>query len=70
MRTGKELFLTVTEDLVCPRCGAQEVNEFTGNLNIRAFKVCDDEGVWHSQCLICEDMGYRDHGWFCTEISQ
>lgn len=57
----------------CPICGATELNEETGMLNIRAFKQRDENGVWWSECLRCKDQ--KDiipefTGWFCeTHVS-
>lgn len=45
------------QDVVCPVCGAQEVNEETGLLNIRGYKVGDRHGWW-SHCLL--DHGLRE----------
>jgi hypothetical protein len=41
------------DDIMCPICGeSNEVNEKTGLLNIRAYKVNDKYGWW-SECLSC-----------------
>ena len=62
--------ITITEDLVCPRCGAEELTPETRNLHssewrwqIRPHKVCDEAGSW-SQCLVCKDAGDPANGWF------
>lgn len=57
----------VTSELQCPRCFSFEMKD-EHTLNIRAFKVCDANGVWHSQCLVCKDAGAPHAGWFCTEM--
>jgi len=48
-------------EFVCPICKAPEVAE--GRLNIRAFKVLDEQGRWWSQCI-----SGKDHGAF-TDVS-
>jgi hypothetical protein len=65
----------VVEEVVCPNCGVSEMHPDSDKLLIRGFKVCDSEGYWWSQCLVCS--GYydselnetpnnwdRDKGWF------
>ena len=59
--------LVVTQSLICPHCGAKEVEDETlpvkeWRFNIRAYKVCDDQGTWWSKCLKCIEAG-KD-GWF------
>lgn len=55
--------IKVNWDVQCPACLSTEVDEKTGNLNIRAFKVCDDHGYWWSECLVCKEQG-ADDPWF------
>lgn len=60
--------------VTCPNCGASEtsINEHgQEELNIRGFKVSDDEGRWYSQCLVCarkdgrrDDRGWLTEGWY------
>jgi uncharacterized C2H2 Zn-finger protein len=64
----ERLFETYQDELACPRCGSVELNETTGLLNIRAFKVVTKDGVHLSQCLVCKENGDENQGWFCTEI--
>jgi ribosomal protein S27AE len=61
--------IVVTENLICPRCGAEEVEDSTlpvkeWRFNIRAYKVSDDKGVWWSQCMVCAEAGEKGKGWF------
>ena len=63
--------IRVHDDLVCPRCGAPEVNEATGKLNIRGFKVTDELGRCWSICMTGKH-GKRDtirrHGYGFSKI--
>lgn len=52
----------IVSDVKCPKCGAEEMKSPT-ELNIRAYKVCDSEGKWWSQCLRCADDKGKG-GWF------
>jgi len=47
------MFLNVVQDLSCPHCGADEMHPDETQLLIRAYKVCDEQGNWWSQCLVC-----------------
>ena len=51
----------IVKNVSCIVCGAPEVNEATGLLNIRGYKVYDDHGAW-SECLLC-DFWFTDDGW-------
>ena len=57
--------VVVMQDIKCPKCGSPELKSPT-ELNIRAYKVCDDRGVWWSQCLVCADttVSPPKGGWF------
>ena len=56
MNTENKFAFSITvSEVVCPVCGAPEVNEETGLLNIRGYKVADKHGWW-SQCLLAHDM--------------
>ena len=54
------------KDITCPKCRSKELNE-QGTLNIRGFKVYNDNSWWH-HCLVC--AGYylgkyiEKDGWF------
>jgi hypothetical protein len=52
-------------ELRCPRCNSPEKDE--AGWHIRAFKVCTEDGIWHSECLVCKDAGLD--GWFATDTS-
>jgi hypothetical protein len=39
----------------CPKCKLPELDEKTGLLNFRGYKVMDDNGYWWSHCLKCLD---------------
>ena len=55
---AREITITVSGDLRCPRCGAQEVHPtLPDSVLIRGFKV-HHAGHWWSQCLVC--AGYYD----------
>ena len=60
--------IVVGPDLICPTCGAPEVNPNkdrgeNGYILIRGYKVHD--GVkWRSQCLVCS--GCYDKDWNLT----
>ena len=56
--------VTITNDVRCPMCGAQELTDDGKRLNIRAHKVQDMSGQWMSQCLVCKDNGDDTEGWF------
>lgn len=49
----------------CPICGSPEVNEATGLLNVRAFKVVCERGLHWSECLVCKEAD--GNGWFALE---
>ena len=60
----------VVDGIVCPR-GHTELVPGTESgpaedmrWQIRPFRVCDEDGVWHSQCLVCKAAGDEDGGWF------
>lgn len=68
------MILTVSS-VTCPNCGAEEMHPNGKVVLIRGFKVCDDNGHWWSQCLVCagyydknlvynNDAGDREKGWF------
>lgn len=57
-----------SDELQCPRCLSFEMKD-AKTLNIRGFKVCDEKGVWWSQCLVCEPV-QKDGGWFATEFNE
>lgn len=74
--------IVITDNLVCPNCGAGELNNPEAPVSewrwqIRPHKVADQHGSW-SQCLVCagfydKDRGTYDYnkgnpkkGWFCT----
>jgi hypothetical protein len=48
----------------CPVCGASEVNEETGLLNVRGLKV-EHSGLWWSECLRCKEK--HGDGWWAYE---
>jgi len=60
--------ITITvKECKCPVCGANETHpEDAGKgileqrLLIRGFKVCDDNGHWWSQCLVCSGCYDKD----------
>jgi hypothetical protein len=65
----------IVRDVECPTCGAGEMHPDGEHILIRGFKVCDDDGYWWSQCLVCagyyspdlafdQQAGDRDEGWF------
>ena len=65
-----EIKILIGPDVVCPRCGAKEVEDNTLPIaqwkwNIRAYKVTDAEGRNYSQCLRCKEAGAPNEGWFC-----
>lgn len=45
----------------CPRCRATERHADGKHVQIRGYKVSDEEGHW-SQCLVCLSNGFRS--WF------
>lgn len=49
-------------DCSCPVCGSPELNEETGLLNVRGFKVHDETHGWWSECLVCKAK--YGNGWF------
>lgn len=61
----------IVRDVCCPKCKSPELRP-DGTLNIRGFKVCDDNGYWWSHCLVCAGYysseasdGYDPNkGWF------
>src|SRR5258708_1771352 len=61
--------IVIVPDLRCPRCGALEIENPKAPVKewkwqIRPNKVQDHHGKWWSQCLICEEAGDKDKGWF------
>ena len=50
-----QMITIVVKDVICPCCGAPEVNPKTKLLNIRGFKVSDRHGSW-SQCLLDHEL--------------
>jgi hypothetical protein len=60
--------VTVGPDVKCPRCGVLEVEDNTKPINewvwnIRPNKVCDEDDMWWSQCMVCRRAGRES--WFC-----
>lgn len=55
--------IMLIKEVICPRCKSPEEKSAT-ELNIRAFKVCDKQGQWWSECLVCEEAGRK--AWFAS----
>ncbi len=68
--------MSVTSEVTCPHCGAEEMHPTEDWLLIRAYKIFDSQGAW-SQCLVCagyydaelnysEERGEHTKGWFLS----
>jgi hypothetical protein len=66
-REENDMIKIIVKDVLCPKCGAGELNPKTAHLPpldrevlIRAFKAQDDSGHWWSQCLVCAGFFDKD----------
>jgi len=62
-----QIIVINTDELRCPVCNSPELKD-ENTLNIRAFKVTDNDGDCWSQCLVCSGYHEGKHdpkkGWF------
>ena len=63
--------IVITDEVVCPHCGVCEVSNPGAPpsdwvFNIRANRVCDRDGQWWSQCMVCAVADRHTKGWFCN----